>query len=76
MDMYTNPNSDRDESNDKERHSIRKKKHPLPKARISRYCHSKIDENSCQSFIEFINRYDQGTQLQIIKDALIPDIRD
>lgn len=47
-----------------------------PKARITRFCHSKIDEMSCQSFLNFIKKYDQNTTQQIINDALIPDILD
>lgn len=49
---------------------------PLPKARISRFCHSKIDEIYCQNFLQFIQRYDNDTQKLIIQEALIPDISD
>lgn len=51
-----------------------KSRSPLPKARLSRFCHSKLDEMSCDNFLSFIQKYDKITATQIIKEALIPDI--
>lgn len=55
---------------------LKKTKFSDPKARISRYCHSRNDEASCKSFFNFIKRHDNFTQMKIIEEALIPDIRD
>lgn len=47
-----------------------------PRARLTRFCHSKVDEVSCNSFLSFMKRYDVNTAKQIIEEALVPDIAD
>lgn len=54
----------------------KKSKALQPRPRLTRFCHSKNDEVSCQSFLAFIKRYDQRTAKQIIEEALLPDIAD
>jgi hypothetical protein len=54
----------------------KKSKSKDPKSRVSRYCHSRGDEDSCKSFFNFIKRHDNSTQMKIIEEALIPDIKD
>lgn len=49
---------------------------PRPRARLTRFCHSKVDEVSCNSFLSFMKRYDEQTAHQIIEEALVPDIAD
>lgn len=49
---------------------------PRPRARLTRFCHSKVDEVSCNSFLSFMKRYDERTAKQIIEEALVPDIAD
>ena len=49
---------------------------PKPKARMTRFCHSKIDEMSCNMFLNMMRRFDQNKATAIINECLMPDIQD